>query len=552
VAHPQALDHVVESLAELAVLAAAGDPHGRVELAADRLLHLRREALRALFQAAPGVTEVDRGPGDGPQAREREHVGARAAEHRANEVRLAPLEAHELVLGRGPQARPGVDVADPEHGPDRQERQENEGDEHPRLALIDRSRLMRSILRAAEYSESPETSIARGPARAHWRQSDSAAAPLRAKSCRFGSCGGSLATTRVKGRPARGTKAMQGTGRSTNRAGVAVSLLACGALLATCGGAPERSAPTTTAPPTARPPAPTAAAAAPLAGTEWRLVEIQSMDDSVGSKRPLDPSLYTMRLNGDGTVNMRLDCNRANGSWSAQPSADPSNGRFEFGPLAGTRALCPPPSLDEQVTAQAQYVRSYLLKDGRLYLSLMADGGIVAWEPVPALSFETKPDPGIEAAILTASPSYTRDVVEAGGVVGRGRYVYARVDLNGDGKDEVLVYTLGSVFCGTGGCDLLLFTPSQGGYALVNDFPITRNTVVVSDHKTAGWSDLFRHEAGGGASSSYVRHVFDGKHYVEKERTKGKQAPPGRRVFDEDLAFDKGIPLEPPIRGGER
>jgi hypothetical protein len=175
----------------------------------------------------------------------------------------------------------------------------------------------------------------------------------------------------------------------------------------------------------------------------------------------------------------------------------------------------------------------------------MADGGILAWEPVPALSFETQPDPEIEAAIVKASPSYTRDVVEAGGATGKGRYVYARVDLNADGKDEVLVYTLGSVFCGTGGCSLLLFTPAPGGYALVNDFPITQNPVVVSDHQTAGWSDLFRHEAGGGASSSYVRHVFDGKQYVEKERTPGKQAPPGRRVFDEDLAFDKGIPLEP-------
>jgi hypothetical protein len=31
--------------------------------------------------------------------------------------------------------------------------------------------------------------------------------------------------------------------------------------------------------------------------------------------------------------------------------------------------------------AQAEYLRSYLLTDGKLYLSLMADGGIYAWEP---------------------------------------------------------------------------------------------------------------------------------------------------------------------------
>jgi len=97
-------------------------------------------------------------------------------------------------------------------------------------------------------------------------------------------------------------------------------------------------------------------------------------------------------LNSDGTVRMRLDCNRATGTWSAQPGADGSSGRFEFGPLAGTRALCPPPRLDEQVTRQAQYVRSFLLKDGRLHLSLMADGGIFVWEPLTETPFETAPD----------------------------------------------------------------------------------------------------------------------------------------------------------------
>jgi heat shock protein HslJ len=119
-----------------------------------------------------------------------------------------------------------------------------------------------------------------------------------------------------------------------------------------------------------------------LAGTAWRLVEFQSMDDATGTVRPDDASLYTMRLHGDGTVNMRLNCNLANGSWSAVSSSDMNSGRFEFGPLAMTRTLCPPSSMDESIAAQAQYIRSYLMRDGRLYLSLMADGGIYAWEPL--------------------------------------------------------------------------------------------------------------------------------------------------------------------------
>jgi heat shock protein HslJ len=124
-----------------------------------------------------------------------------------------------------------------------------------------------------------------------------------------------------------------------------------------------------------------AASVAPLANTQWRLVEFQSMDDAQGTTRPSDPSLYTMRLDADGTVTMRLNCNRATGTWSATPSSDRSNGQFSFGPLAVTSALCPPPSMDESIAKQSQYIRGYLIKDGRLYLSLMADGGIYAWEP---------------------------------------------------------------------------------------------------------------------------------------------------------------------------
>lgn len=105
------------------------------------------------------------------------------------------------------------------------------------------------------------------------------------------------------------------------------------------------------------------------------------MDDSIGTIRPDDPTRFTMRLYADGTVNMRLDCNRATGTWSSEASASADSGRFTFGPLATTRALCLPPNLDERIARDAEYVRSYLFKDGRLYLSLMADAGIYAWEP---------------------------------------------------------------------------------------------------------------------------------------------------------------------------
>jgi len=290
--------------------------------------------------------------------------------------------------------------------------------------------------------------------------------------------------------------------------------------------------------PAAPPPAPDS----PLAGTEWRLVEIQSMDDAIGTTRPQDASLYTLSLDADGTVQLRLDCNRATGTWSASPGATPASGSFTFGPLAVTQASCPPPSLDARLAAQAGYIRSYLVKDGRLHLSLMADGGIWVWEPLGRASLEPTPDPALETAILRAAPDYARDVTAKSNPA---RYVYDRVDLDGDGKDETFVYLLGPYFCGTGGCTLLLFTPARDVYSLLAEFPISRVPVVVSPARSQGWNDLWRLESGGGAPPSYVRHVFDGRRYVMRERRAGDQAPEGRRVLSGEATFARGIPVAP-------
>lgn len=279
-----------------------------------------------------------------------------------------------------------------------------------------------------------------------------------------------------------------------------------------------------------------------LAGTEWRLVEFQSMDDAQGTTRPQDPSLYTMRLNADGTVAMRLNCNRAKGTWSADLAGGPSSGGFRLGPLASTKALCPPPGMDRMILRDAGYIRSYVLKEGRLYLSLMADGGIYVWEQLATTATAMKSDSAIESAILRAAPDYTR------AVIGNewARYAYERVDLNGDGRPEALVYLMGSFFCGTGGCNLLVLREApKGEYALVNDFSITQLPVIVSNLKSSGWSDIWRKESGGGAQPSYVRHVFDGNRYVKRERIPAANEPKGRPCLAGEVTFGKGIALEP-------
>lgn len=280
-----------------------------------------------------------------------------------------------------------------------------------------------------------------------------------------------------------------------------------------------------------------------LAGTEWRLVEFQSMDDAQGTTRPQDTSLYTMRLVADGTVSMRLNCNRANGKWTADQAGSPSSGGFTLGPLASTKALCPPPSMDGLILKDAGYIRSYVLKDGRLYLSLMADGGIYVWEPLSeAPPAAMKPDAAVESAILRTAPDYTRKIVGDE----RARYAYERVDLNGDGREEVLVYLMGSFFCGTGGCNMLIFREaSEGEYLLVNDYSITQLPVIVSPGKSNGWNDIWRMESGGGAEASYVRHSFDGRRYAKKERIGASKAPEGKPCLAGEVTYEKGMVLEP-------
>lgn len=118
-----------------------------------------------------------------------------------------------------------------------------------------------------------------------------------------------------------------------------------------------------------------------LAGTQWQLRAITSMDDAQGRTTVHEPQRFKLRFDANGHASLQLDCNRGFASWQARPAADGLTGSLSFGPLAATRALCPQPGLDARIVRDLPFVRSYRLQDGRLYLSLMADGGLYEWEP---------------------------------------------------------------------------------------------------------------------------------------------------------------------------
>jgi para-nitrobenzyl esterase len=113
----------------------------------------------------------------------------------------------------------------------------------------------------------------------------------------------------------------------------------------------------------------------PLEDTSWQLVQFRGGDGTI--ETPDDRGKYTIAFSAAGELTARLDCNRGRGAWK-------STGRrqVEFGPLALTRATCPPESLHDQMAKHWSLIRSYEIKDGHLFLSL-ADGGTYEFEPMP-------------------------------------------------------------------------------------------------------------------------------------------------------------------------
>lgn len=107
----------------------------------------------------------------------------------------------------------------------------------------------------------------------------------------------------------------------------------------------------------------------PFANQRWYLVQIQSMDDRVFKPKP--GVEYSFELNVDGWA-VVADCNRGRGmiKWTPPSGLMP-------GPIAMTRAVCPPGSLSQRYVQNLGFVRSFVLQDGRLFLATMADGAIL-------------------------------------------------------------------------------------------------------------------------------------------------------------------------------
>jgi len=113
-----------------------------------------------------------------------------------------------------------------------------------------------------------------------------------------------------------------------------------------------------------------------LAGTSWRLVYFQPSGAGANPVVPPRVERYTLDFGADGTLALRLDCNRATARWQAIPS-----GRGALSVTAGamTRAFCGDDALDGRIAQDLEKIRSFKVEDGRLFLSLDAGAGTYVW-----------------------------------------------------------------------------------------------------------------------------------------------------------------------------
>jgi hypothetical protein len=130
---------------------------------------------------------------------------------------------------------------------------------------------------------------------------------------------------------------------------------------------------------------------------------------------------------------------------------------------------------------------------------------LVAQEPSPSMSDrKTKLDHFIQK--YETLPGATEPAIP--------RYSYAFVDLNDQGKKDVIVLLQDNSFCGSGGCTMLVLIPKKDSYKVIAQTDITHAPIRVLDSMSYGWHNLGVLVAGGGIMSGYEAVLsFNGTSY---------------------------------------
>lgn len=102
-------------------------------------------------------------------------------------------------------------------------------------------------------------------------------------------------------------------------------------------------------------------------GVEWQWMGTRYNDGT--EARPADPARYRLRLEPDGTLRIRADCNEAGGQYRMEEST------IAIEITHSTLAACEPGSLERVFLKDLSAAGIYFLREGRLYLDFRYNTG---------------------------------------------------------------------------------------------------------------------------------------------------------------------------------
>lgn len=115
------------------------------------------------------------------------------------------------------------------------------------------------------------------------------------------------------------------------------------------------------------PPRSRSAEAAAVVGVDWKWVASRYGNDT--EARPAEPERYRLRLQPDGTLRARVDCNQAGGAYRIAGSS------IVIEVTHSTMAACEPDSLDRTFLRDLGSAVIFFMRRGNLYLDLKYDTG---------------------------------------------------------------------------------------------------------------------------------------------------------------------------------
>ena len=94
------------------------------------------------------------------------------------------------------------------------------------------------------------------------------------------------------------------------------------------------------------------------------------------------------------------------------------------------------------------------------------------------------------------------------------KYIAAFVHLNDTTNIYAVVYLMGGYWCGSGGCQTLVFKRDGSTWKVISRILITRPPIIILDKKCHGWHSIGVNVSGGGILHPYSAELnFDGKSY---------------------------------------